>query len=867
MPKFFESFEKYDFPLFGFIKIPKYNISDEEKKRYNLDKNCNSEDFLLALIKEGFENWIKTGKISKSQISEYKDRIDSEFNELKRLLFIDYILLVYKVIKFCKDNDILNGPARGSAGGSLILGLLDVVKIDALKHGLLFERFVSSARTEIKEFDGDVYISSGSLPDVDLDSMRSRKHEINEFLRKEFPNKTAAISNISTYQTKALIKEVYKCLEDASEEQARVVANFIDVKFGKVDSVEESLKDNEKFKKWATNHQETVQIASMLHESPKNSSIHASGIVICNEDIQDVLPLRLDKDGNELVSVYDMESVQYFGIKIDNLGLKNLDIIDEILKKTNTKLSDIDINHKSIYDLLNSVDCYHGIFQAEEGLGKQTLKKLKCENIEDIALSISVGRPGAMRFIDDIVKYKDAKTIRKVDPKIDSILENSYGIIVYQEQIMRLCRIMAKFTPLETNDIRKKIGKKSGKDFGIYKDKFIKQSIENGFNEEIVNDIWLSFENSGNYLFNKSHGIGYSYLTAICAYLKSNYPKEFFCASLNSAKDEANPIEEISKIQQELQFFNIKLLPPHILRSDLKFKIEGNDIRFSLSSIKGISDKTIEKLKNFRNLKSNKFEIFTAANECGIPVNIVANLINSGSMDDMLTESRGKTVLEAILWNFLTDKEKTKALELGNQYNFSLIDIVKDLSSKIKSNNGKNFFIKESRLETLRKKFNPYNELYKFNTKNPELLVYHGEKELIGFSYTTSLYKIFSKVCDDLIEIISANNCLDGDRVKIVGEVMEATLGKSREKQTPYLALTISDHSGIIRVMIFDTKNNSLIQECEENNGRLPKEGDIVIVRGRKRDGNCIFAESIGIQDCEVLDKISELKKKNEKLS
>ena len=474
-----------------------------------------------------------------------------------------------------------------------------------------------------------------------------------------------------------------------------------------------------------------------------------------------------------------------------------------------------------------------------------------------------------MRFVDEISKHKKDGTTKKLDSRIDPLLSDTYGIIIFQEQIMALCRVMAKFTPLETNSVRKIIGKKLVSEMPKWKGKFIQQSIDNGYKKELVEDVWRTFEDSGNYLFNRSHSCGYSYLTAICCYLKANYPVPFFCASLNSAKDEADPIGEISTIQRELRYFNIRLLPPHIIKSDINFTIEkddktgDNNIRFGLSNIKGISEKSIEKLKNFKHTHSNKFQLFSAANECKIPIQITSALIMSGSFDDMLTESRSKTMLEAILWNFLSVKEKMKCLELGESLKFDLISCVKAMHETIKTANGKNTFIKDSRYETIKKKVTPYFDVYKYNNKNPELANWFFESQLLGFSYSTNLLNIFKKICPDMIDIFNVNQSLDNDNVHFVGQVAEVKQGKSREKATPYLRLTVKDHCGSIGVMLFNTARQNSIEECEENNGRLPEEGDIVSIRGTKKDGDTVFARNVGIQDCKVLNRISQLKDLN----
>ncbi len=545
---FKDNFDKYDFPKMGYIKVPHISISSEDQKRLNLKKDSSSDEYLLALTREGFSERLKSGFFPPDKIKEYKERLNLEYKEITRLLFSDYMLLIYKIVKFCGNNNILNGFGRGSSAGSLVLSSLGIIGVDPIKHGLLFERFISAARTEVKDIDGIKYLQSESLPDFDLDSDREFKYKINEFIETEYPNRSAAIKNLSTFQGKNCIKDVLKIYEEATEEESKYVSDMLEVEFGVVQEISDAKENNKQFKEWSAKHDVTIEIAQKISGLIKNSSVHASGLALCENDILETMPLELSSD-KRIVTSYSMNDAQMLSIKIDNLGLKNLGIIRECLNLIGKKMSDIDVNDKSIYYFLNSSDCYYGIFQASEGLGKQVMMKLKCKNIEDVILSISVGRPGSLKFLNDILKAKETGIYKKWgDERIDNILKDTYSVIVYQESIMRLCREMAGFDPLETNQIRKIIGKKLTDKMPLWKEKFINGSLKNGFKQEICEEVWRTFEDSGNYLFNKSHANCYAYLSATTVYLKTKYPKEFFCAMLNGAKHEQDTQGEIQAI-------------------------------------------------------------------------------------------------------------------------------------------------------------------------------------------------------------------------------------------------------------------------------------------------------------------------------
>lgn len=362
-----------------------------------------------------------------------------------------------------------------------------------------------------------------------------------------------------------------------------------------------------------------------------------------------------------------------------------------------------------------------------------------------------------------------------------------------------------------------------------------------------------------------SHAYSYSSMCAATVYMKFKHPKEFYLCLLKLTKDEPNPLEEISKIQKELSYFNIKLLPPSITLSDLDFTIENNNIRFGLGSLKGISEKSIEKLLKFKTKYSNKFQIFSGANSAKIPINIFSSLVLSGGLDENLNNinmTRDRMLLEFISWNKLTTNEKKYCLELGEKYNYDLFTLIKDLNEKVKDHKGKPI-IKDSRRLTIRKHISPYHQLFKQNSKNLEISQYCFESDIMGFCYSTTLKTIFSKFCNDLINIQEINQYSEGENVHFAAEVVEVKKGKSKEKKTPYFKILAKDESGIITVLMFDTSHHETIQICEEDNGKLPAEKDLIVVRGQKK-GDCVFARNVSIQPVEIYKKISEIPKSAE---
>jgi DNA polymerase III alpha subunit len=350
-----------------------------------------------------------------------------------------------------------------------------------------------------------------------------------------------------------------------------------------------------------------------------------------------------------------------------------------------------------------------------------------------------------------------------------------------------------------------------------------------------------------------SHSISYSALAACTVYLKFKYPKEFFLSLLKMTRHEPDPISEISKIHKEMNSFGIKLLPPHLIKSKLDFSIEDGNIRFGLLSVKGISEKSIEKINNFKNIFGNKFEIFKAAEEAELNIGILSALIQAGALEGF-KQSRSKVVLEAQLWNLLTDREKRYIFNFGQEKNYDLVAILKHLV-QFKDEKGKSI-IKESRYETIKKKYQPYLDIYNKNSKSENFANWYYEKMLLGYTYGKTLRDIFLEKRPDLISIKEIDALPLNSEVIFVCRVDECWTGTSKEKKTKYYKAMVSDETGIAKVMIFSKK----MEECDSINNGLPKEKNIVIVKGRKFDG-AIFADVIGVQDIKVYTKLSELKR------
>lgn len=855
---FTQQFQKYSIPLLtNGVKLPKFQLSPEDKERYKND-NCYKDDyeFLRALCIDGFVK--KVGKFN-PKYKEYQQRMDKELSLFKELEFCGYVLITWDIINFCRRNNIGTGYARGSAAGSLVLYLIDVVShVDPVKNNLYFERFLSKARAKFKEIDGVKHYDGSLLLDIDIDISFRQRSQVIEYLDNKYKSQTAKLLTVSTLTSKILIKEVIKVYLGSNEDDANIVSDMIPKVFGKVYNIEDSIKESPEFAGFADKNKEAILIAKKLHGLYLHYGVHPSAVVISAEKINDILPLQCTKD-KDLVTGYSMEDTLNLAAKVDILGLRAATLVQDVCQLVGIKPEDIDVEDPVIYRNLQNLTCPHGLFQIEADCNYKVLQKIKPRNLNDLSAIVAIARPGALQFTESYAQYVESGEYQSVHPFFDDVFKPSGGLCLYQEDLMRAANKIG-FTLDESEILRRIVGKKKLDEVKEWQSKIENKVKENKLSPELSGILWKILDDSASYSFNKSHSASYATMCAATAYLKFKYPKEFFVTLLRLSQDEPNPIEEVSKIYKELPYFNIQLLPPSITKSANNYEIEGDNIRMGLNSVKSISDKALTKLDNFKNKYSSKFDIFRAANSAGLNLGIVSNLIWAGSLDDMLTESRATTQMEFVLWNLLTGKgEKEWASKLEKEYNSNLIEIVKALNEKVKNEKGKPI-IKDSRRLTIRKGFAPYMEMYKANQNNPDIFTYVAERFLLGFAYSKTLYDIYKPHVDNLVTIQEILGDLEDTKVKFVADVAEISLGKTK-KGSECMKLQVKDHTGDIRIMVFENSYNDGITRSKEASGRMIVENDIIICEGIKKDGACVFGELVTAQNANVFLKISQMPK------
>jgi DNA polymerase-3 subunit alpha len=849
--QFISQFSGIESPIRG-VRLPEIKIEPRHLKELGLADGCSNVEFLRSLCLKGFKN-LKLTKGTK-EYNEYAARVKYELGILNELSFVDYILLVWDVVHFCKENNIPTGPGRGSAAGSLVLFLIGVTKIDSLKHGLYFERFVSKTRAKKSIIDGITYLDGSLMPDIDIDFDYYQRHKVLEYVDSKYEGKTAKILTLNTLSSKLVIKEVGKVLGMKEEEEMTSVTALIPKLHGIVGDIDEAYKDVVEFKDWCDANPLVYDTALKLNNLIKNKGVHPSGILVSFYKLEDCCPIELSSD-KELVSGFDMNWVAAFSVKLDALGLRSVSVVDDCCKALGIKAEDIDIDSPSIYQALQDLKHPHGLFQIEADTNFRVAQKVKPKNIEELSAVLAIARPGALQFVDKYATFTNTGVIDMSSGSdvLDKILAETGGCCLFQETMMRCCKEVFGLSLEEAELVRRACGKKKVEEMRKF-EKIIKDSAKEKNIEKAGEFFWNLMLASADYSFNKSHALAYAILSAQTIYLKFNHPTQFYLSLLKMTRHEPDPIGEIAKIHKEMLALEVELLPPSLTLSDIDFTITGKNIRFGLSSIKGISEKTMEKLNCFKRQHSNKFELFTSAKEAGLSIGVLSALIQAGTLD-CISKNRVLLVYEAQLWNILTPTEKKYVMNYAKDYNDNVALTVKALAETIKNEKSKPI-IKASRFETIKKHSERYKLIYQQNKVSQDFANWWYENKLLGFNINKRLIDIFISKKETLEPVVKIKTYDGKTKCDFIGIVDEpAKTGKSKNGNA-YAKFQISDETGTMKVMIFKDK----LESCRTLNNGLPKEGDIVIVCGTRMDEETMFADLIASQQNKIYTKLSELK-------
>ena len=579
--------------------LPKYNFIDEDSKSY-LEKLCKK-----GLMKR-FNNKVPM---------KYADRLMMELDVINSMGFNDYFLVVWDYVKFAKKNNILVGPGRGSAAGSLVSYSLGITDIDPIKYDLLFERFLNKDRI--------------TMPDIDIDFDSNRKEEVVNYVIDKYGRKR--VCNIITYGTmksKMVLRDVGRIFN--LEDKIDSFVKYIDSNM----SLKENL-DNINIKNMIEKDpllSKVCMISLKLEGLKRLTSVHAAGVIISNKDLDRYIPLY-DNNGT-LVSGYTMNYIEELGLlKMDFLSLDNLILISNLCNEIkDININNIPLNDEKTLDIFRKVNT-DGIFQFESSGIKNVLRKFRVDSFDDLAVILALFRPGPMQNIDSYIKRKEGKEkVTYVSDSVKEILESTYGIIIYQEQIMKIAEKMAGFTLSEADNLRRAMSKKKIELMKSYQDKFIEGSINNNYSKEDAEKTFDYILKFASYGFNKSHSVSYSLISYQMAYLKAHYPSYFMKYLLSNVI--GNEIKTKEYID-ECKLNNINILMPDINKSNKEYTLEDNGIRFPLASIKNIGSTISNTIIEERSNGDYKdfIDFITRTYSKGVNKKVLTTLINSGCFD------------------------------------------------------------------------------------------------------------------------------------------------------------------------------------------------------------------------------------------
>ena len=842
------------------VRLPEIDVERRVYYQLDLDPQSSNYDLLRALCLRG----VKDRGIDKLENKqEYYDRVKMELGVLKDLGFVDYILLNWDILNFCHYNSIPTGPGRGSAAGSLVLFLLRVTNVDPIKYDLFFERFVSKSRAKKTLVDGITYLDGSLLADVDNDISYDRRQEVIEYIEKKHKGRTCKILTLNTLSSKLCVKECGKIVGELSEDDVNIISNHIPKQFGKVFKLSKAYEESDKFKEFADKNTKIYKIAKKLEGLNKNTGVHPSGIAISFYNIEEIMPMQRTNDGH-LISAYDMNDVASLMVKFDILGLRTLSVVSDTCAQLGISIEDIDVGLQDIYENFKFIEAPKGLFQIEADTNFKVCKKVSPRSLEELSAVVAIARPGALDYLDTYAEYRSTGSFQSVNPYFDDILSYTGGIPLYQEQLMKMA-VKVGFTLDESEQLRRIVGKKKVDQMPVWKAKIEEKIEKNNLDKEVGEILWKVAEDSANYSFNKSHSISYAILAAITTHLKFKHPQEFFLSLLKMTKHEPDSHAEIALINQELCLFDIKLLPPDLSKSDINFNIEGRNIRFGVNSIKGVSEKTLESLVDFRKaqeVSQNKYDIFVTAKQCGLNIGVLSGLIQGGMMDsfcdaDLEIPNRCRLVLESQTFNILTDREKRNVVHLGEKFNYDVLNTIHSVMKDSLIADDDKPIMKASRFETFKKKYSSYRKIYDKNKNHLKFSNWFFERKYLGYSHSVKIKDVFGN-SNDLYDSLELKSIPDNDRVKFVGVVTDC-ISRTSRAGNKYMKVEIQDDFGKVNFMLANNRRSATLDNYLNDGGKKPKEEQIVFVYGTKGE-DIIFGEKITILDEKIYTKLSEIK-------
>ncbi len=737
-------------------------------------------EYLRQTVYEG------ANKRWKNITDDIRERLDFELDTIKTMGFPGYFLIVWDFLKAAREMGVSVGPGRGSAAGSAVAYCLWITDIDPIKYDLLFERFLNPDRV--------------SMPDIDIDFDDDGREQVMQWVVDKYGQKRVAhIITFGTMAAKMAIKDVAR-VEKLELSEADRLSKMIPEKPGM--TIKKAYEEVPEFKAEKQNGKplikRTLELAETLEGSVRQVGVHACGIIIGKDDLENYIPLSIAKEAKLFVTQYDGKHVEDVGmLKMDFLGLKTLSIIKEVIE--NVKLSkgitlDVDnlpLDDKLTYELFSKGETT-AIFQFESDGMKKYLKQLKPNRLEDLIAMNALYRPGPMDYIPSFVDRKHGREKIKYDvPGMEEYLSETYGITVYQEQVMLLSRKLAGFTKGMADSLRKGMGKKNKALIDELKPKFIDGCAKNNISEEKAEKIWKDWEAFASYAFNKSHSTCYAYIAYQTAYLKAHYPAEFMAAVLSR---NLNDIKKVSFFMDECKRMGLQVLGPDVNESFLRFTVNKKGaIRFGLAAIKGVGGAAVENIiaeRENNGTYNDIYNFFERVNPASINKRITEGLVVSGGFDNLGNIKRsqyfedvenGTNLLESLM-KYGNKMQSSKNSNANSLFGGSAAAVVKRPEPK----NG-----------------DTWSELEKLNK----------EKELIGIYLSShpldKEMHIIKANCSALLSELNDLKPFKDRDIKIAG-IVSAVEHKTTKTGSPWGSITIEDFSDSFKVSFFSKQYTEL---------------------------------------------------------
>ena len=801
--------------VFGEQKIPKYDVPEGYTAFTYLEKLC------MDGIKERYS----------PVTDELKERLKYELNVINNMGYVDYFLIVWDFINYAKENGISVGPGRGSAAGSIVSYCLKITNIDPIKYSLIFERFLNPERV--------------TMPDIDIDFCYERRQEvINYVSRKYGPEKVVQIVTFGTLAARNCIRDIGRVL-DLPYNLCDSVAKSIPMEIGM--NIDKALHSSPDFKKFYDTNEDVkfmVEIARKLEGLPRHASMHAAGVVIGREPIEEFVPLC--KNGDAVTTQYNMTTIEELGLlKMDFLGLRTLTVIRDTLRSIERRTGKkIDIDNipqddGKVYDLISAGKC-EGVFQLESSGMRNFMKELKPHSMEDIIAGISLYRPGPMDFIPQYISGKQHPENIKYDhPALEKILSPTYGCIVYQEQVMQIVMELAGYSLGRSDLVRRAMSKKKAdvmmkeREYFIFgnEEMGVPGCINNGISEEIANKIFDEMTDFAKYAFNKSHAAAYAVVAYQTAYLKCYYPYDFMAALMTSVKDNT---KKLATYIDACRKGNIKLLPPDVNKGEGDFSVSDNAVRYGLSAIKSIGIGVVnsilrERAENglFKDLK-DFIERMTGKD---VNKKSVENFIRAGAFDGFNVK---RSQMMAVYSGLMENASREMKSRITGQMN--LMDFLGGADSGAGGEESDSGFDSAFGVS--------YPDIPEFSKE--EML--SGEKEILGIYVSGHPLDEYKDVIDKSKTAVSLDffmdeetgqtGVMDNHDYYLCG-IVDSVTTKITKNNENMAFLTLLDTLGTVEVIVFP--------RVFETYRRLIYSGSKVIIKGRaqitEEEGKLIASE------------------------